>query len=174
MKRIFLILLLGAAGMASFGKGFIPVNQRNAAGQKQGFWVEDNGYRECYYRDGLLHGVCKVYSKQSRTGILPRILAVGEFDRGNHAGTWYVFDQFYGLASHKINKIRLLPDGKGYCASITFYYPSGRIRAKATIFYPKGIMNCYEYDLWAYQKKKKKLVQTKDWQYYDENGNLIN
>lgn len=165
MKRVLIVLLV----FSSFSVlGQNKINQVDSNGKKQGYWIEDNGYKECYYKNNLLHGFCKTYSKINHT-----LDALGEFDNGNYSGIWYFFDEKKGFIIGKFFDIEkntdiiiVLDDGHTkekpiYKAYNINYYPSGIIKEEGQILYDDSFeIDYYEYGLWKYYDEKGNLIKT--------------
>lgn len=183
MKKTLLILLLGMLGtVMAFGQEYIPVNQRDMLGRKQGFWVRSlQGYcDELYYKDNLLHGICKRYFPFDKPIYLD---AVGEYANGEKSDTWYIFDS-QGCILRKYSNFeintgkRLSKDGYVWQPFIQAYkvecYPTGIIRSEGMVLFEENSWIHFEYGLWKYYDEEGNLVRTKTWEYYDENGNPLN
>lgn len=65
------------------------VNQKDKQGRRQGLWIERDGLREIYYRDGLKDGVAKTYFV--KTGKLEVLgIEFGDFFR---LGPWKYYNE---------------------------------------------------------------------------------
>ena len=163
---------------------YIPVNQKDIFGQKQGFWVESiiEGDRwEYYYKNDTFYGICKTYY-----GDRQNLSWVGEFENGIDADTWYVFNDqgciSFKCSDFKANKGKRIAYDSGrivrlpYQAYYTGYYPTGIIKQEGLILYDleETFFNSIEYGLWKYYDEGGNPVRTKTWEYYDENGNPLN
>ena len=181
MERLILIILLGISGAVVFGQETISVNQKDAWGQKQGFWLRSlDGYYECYYKDNLLHGICKRYFPFDNPIYLD---AVGEYANGEKSDTWYIFNSqgciLCRYSNFEINaEKRISENGYVWQPFIQAYkvecYPTGIIRSEGMVLFEENSWIHFEYGLWKYYDEEGNLVRTKTWEYYDENGNPLN
>jgi len=71
------------------------INRTDSTGRRQGFWIDDDGYVEAYYKNGALNGIYRSYS--TRTGTL---LSFGNFTNGEKTGKWLYFDDHGKLIKH--------------------------------------------------------------------------
>lgn len=55
---------------------------------RQGLWLEDDGYREVYYKDGVVDGIFRSYSRKTGT-----LLSIGWYCKGMLSGRWFYFDE---------------------------------------------------------------------------------
>ena len=81
----------------------LDVNKTDSLGRRQGLWLEDDGYKEVYYKDGVVDGVFRSYSRETGT-----LLSIGWYSKGILSGRWFYFDD-YG----KLLKIKDYPDLEG-------------------------------------------------------------
>ena len=143
------------------------INQYNNNGQKDGFWSDttDVGIIQCYYKDGLLSGLYKIYSS---TGFL---VFLGEYENGQMSGTWFHFYHTGHLATilknfepntdtlyNNLNEA-FVPDHK--CYTISFHL-NGNVK-------DEGALLWYEGD----DPESDMSIEYGEWKYYDEDGNLI-
>jgi len=140
-------------------------NIRNKEGKKVGFWIEDDGLRENYYKDGVMHGIFRLYQREHGRTFLG---IFGEYKDGKPVGTWYHFGE-YGelvLTEREIRKEkveyngRLVPVIKSYAV---FYYTSGIIKEEGIAQYDESIqIHFLKRGIWKYYDRSGKLTETKD------------
>ena len=66
----------------------LDINQTDSCGRRQGLWLEDDGYREVYYKDGVVDGIFRSYSRKTGT-----LLSIGWYCKGMLSGRWFYFDK---------------------------------------------------------------------------------
>lgn len=66
----------------------LDINQTDSCGRRQGLWLEDDGYREVYYKDGVVDGIFRSYSRKTGT-----LLSIGWYCKGMLSGRWFYFDE---------------------------------------------------------------------------------
>ncbi len=64
------------------------LNNLDSCGRRQGLWLEDDGYREVYYKDGVVDGIFRSYSRKTGT-----LLSIGWYCKGMLSGRWFYFDE---------------------------------------------------------------------------------
>ena len=164
-KISFFCILLLIPSFLFAQKGYLDkINQFDAEGQKEGYWIEDRGFDtiELYYKSGKKSGVCKSFSKR---GILSTF---GEYFEGKIAGTWYYFgDKGHLLCIQKdfmVNKdIITLDSGKKHI------YPN---KCYTIQYHPNGIIKEEGILLWNDDPEMDDTQEYGEWKYYDETGKL--
>lgn len=79
------------------------LNNLDSCGRRQGLWLEDDGYREVYYKDGVVDGIFRSYSRKTGT-----LLSIGWYCKGMLSGRWFYFDE-----QGKLLRIEDYPDLEG-------------------------------------------------------------
>lgn len=79
------------------------LNNLDSCGRRQGLWLEDDGYREVYYKDGVVDGIFRSYSRKTGT-----LLSIGWYCKGMLSGRWFYFDE-----QGKLLRIEDHPDLEG-------------------------------------------------------------
>jgi len=142
-------------------------NQKDKNGNKQGFWIEENGLKECYYSNNKYDGVFKYYHKN-------RVLyCIGEFKEGREIGTWYFFDDKGRLTSKLVNITEnnqeiLLDDQVTkkkplFKAYLLNYYSNGKVESEGIVLFDDDFEeNYYEFGLWKYYNEKGLIIKTEN------------
>jgi hypothetical protein len=164
----YLVLILGFGlsgeiGMAQIKKP--PMNQLNAAGEKEGYWVTENGRQriETYYHKGKKSGVFKSLWAN-------KLSCIGVYQDDIECEKWYYFGDYGQLLcmetdfQENTDSIKL-DDGKVYtpdsrCYRIQ-YYDNGHKKREGNVYYfTKG-------------DREIEWIEYGEWKYYNEEGNLI-
>lgn len=151
--------------MAQSGKSN-QINQYNASGKKEGYWVEDRGFDriETFYRNGQKTGIFKSYTKSQPS----TLRYFGEFDDDKCTGKWYRFDEDGRLSiiqyDFDVNTIPvILYDNYEYT------YPN---KCYSVSYYPSGLKRCEGILFWDESSDSDDTKEYGEWKYYDEDGNL--
>jgi antitoxin component YwqK of YwqJK toxin-antitoxin module len=143
-------------------------NLRDSQGRKVGLWIEENGLKEIYYKDGLRHGIYKSYYRKNG-----KLEGLGECENGNKTGTWYYFDEEShlvgiekgitknpGLTVKREDGERMTPLFKSYFIR---YYPNGVIKEEGIALYDKEIeIDFFKKGTWKYYDQSGKLIKTEE------------
>jgi antitoxin component YwqK of YwqJK toxin-antitoxin module len=167
---IFLLLNIYLITLAQEGYEKDKLNRVNANGQKEGLWIDDSNrdWRyEMYYKNGVLHGIYKEFSKARCN-----LSTLGEYTNGKMSGTWYYFGT-YGFTimiftDFMDNKDTVkesdyigivVPPNKCYFRS---YHPNGSIESEGwTLFWDNLIAESCDYGEWKFYDEKGNLIKTK-------------
>ena len=80
---------IGLCGFGVVGRGVYEITEtREDTQATQGLWLEDDGYREVYYKDGVVDGIFRSYSRKTGT-----LLSIGWYCKGMLSGRWFYFDE---------------------------------------------------------------------------------
>lgn len=146
------------------------VNQYEKDSLKTGFWIENDGFREFYYKKGKRNGLVKFYDELNG-----KLVIWGELANNKRVGTWC----YFALDTGELEIMeRMIPIEKEivqletgakiefkYKAYRIFFYPGGEKMAEGVILYtePLSIDN--------FNIKTEHRIGT--WKFYDEKGNRI-
>jgi antitoxin component YwqK of YwqJK toxin-antitoxin module len=143
-------------------------NQKNAQGQKNGLWIEENGLREVYYKNNQRDGLYKTYSR--KTG---KLSALGEYKKGVKTGTWFYFNEKSQLLMIEREIIinaettvtrddgeKIKPQFKSY---VILYYTNGNVKEEGLALYDEDVeIDFFKSGTWKYFDKDGKLIRTEN------------
>ena len=75
----FICILFVFFSLQAFSQSNSETNQLDQNGKKTGFWIENKGRIEVYYKNGLRHGVLKAYNRKNG-----KLAGFGEYSKGVH------------------------------------------------------------------------------------------
>jgi hypothetical protein len=153
-------------------------NQTDAQGRKQGLWreVEKYEYTEFYYKDGLKHGVYRVY----RLKYPHTLTELGEFKEGEWTGNLYSFgvagekkgervfsELAYILRNiEKVNTIVKCPNreiGFRFRAYMENYHRFGVLKSEGIILFDESFhTDDFRYSTWKFYNEEGKLIKTEE------------
>jgi len=143
------------------------ISQQTNGNKKNGLYIENNGLKEVYYKQGLKDGIFKTYNRKNG-----KLSAFGEYENGEKTGTWYYFDEksHLYLQESQIKKnnyyFRNRDDGvkvkPKYVSYIKTYYSTGYIKEEGFVLYNEDIeIDFYKIGTWKYYNEQGILTKNK-------------
>lgn len=172
LKILFALLVYSGIVFPSYSQvdsiNNTSINSADNTGQKIGFWIQNDGLNEVYYKAGERDGIFKSYYRKNR-----KLAVFGEYTNGDRTGTWYYFNETgqidmieSEISNNDILKI-LRDDGElitpKFKSFLSFYYPNGTIKEEGIAIYDEDIeIDFFKYETWKYYDTDGNLIQTKN------------